>query len=242
MKNFNNSAIPLFLDADVLQNGEKEYIHWDTAKAPHSILFGPTGSGKSYGAKLAIGRIATHFSAKAVICTFKGGPDNDFNFLCHTPRYFEYQDCHEGLDLFYKSFRTRQSGDNLSRSFRLLVFDEWSAYLSSICKKEAEQETQKLGTLLMLGRSYNYHIMIIQQRGDSQWFATARDNLNLVVGLGTLSKESRAMFFSDFKDEIAPVHEQGEGYMSVNGTLRHIQVPTVRDAAKLNEAIRRLVI
>lgn len=251
MMNFNN-VIPLFFDADALQEGKKEYVHWDTAKAPHAIIFGQTGSGKSYGARLLLGRVSAHLaSAKAVICTYKGGPDNDFSFLRDIPnaRYFEYQRCREGFDFFYHSFQTRQSGDNLSRSFRLLVFDEWASYLISLSASALdrkaglqEQEVQRLGHILMLGRSYNYHVLIIQQRGDSSFFATARDNLNLAVGLGALSKESKRMFFSNFKDEMAPVQEQGEGYMSVNGTLHHIQVPTVRDAAKLNEAIRRLVI
>lgn len=239
--NFENT-VPLFFDADSLDEGNQEYVRWDTQTAPHAICFGATGAGKTYAAKLALGRLSTYFSAKAVICTYKGGADNDFDFLTGTPRFFEYDQCSDGLDMFYQSFQTRQSGKNISRAFRLLVFDEWASYLSNLAsKKDVDAATKKMATLLMLGRSYNCHIMVIQQRCDSSYFATARDNFNLVIGLGNLSKESTAMFFSGYKEEICPVHQQGEGYLLVNGTLRHIQVPTVRDRDKLNAAIRRLV-
>lgn len=240
--NFENT-IPLFFDADPLNEGNQEYVRWDTRIAPHAICFGPTGSGKSYGSKLILGRLSTHLAAKAVICTYKGGAGNDFDFLAGAPRFFEYDQCSDGLDMFYQSFQARQSGKNTSRSFRLLVFDEWAAYLSNLAsKKEVDAATKKMATLLMLARSYNYHIWVIQQRCDSSYFATARDNFNLVIGLGSLSKESTAMFFSGYKEEICPVQQQGEGYLTVNGTLRHIQVPIVRDMDKLNAAIRQLVV
>lgn len=193
--------------------------------------------------RLILGCLSTHLAAKAVICTYKGGADNDFDFLAGAPRFFEYEQRADGLDMFYQSFQTRQSGKNASRSFRLLVFNEWAAYLSNLTsKKEVDAAIRKMATLLMLGRSYNYHIMIVQQRGDSSYFATARDNFNLMIGLGNLSKESIAMFFSGYKEEICPVHQQGEGYLAVNGTLRHIQVPTVRAMGKLNTAIQQLVV
>lgn len=236
------STVPLFFDADSLNEGNQEYVRWDTKAAAHAIYFGPTGSGKSYATRLTLGRLSTHLAAKAVICTYKGGADNDFDFFAGTPRFFEYDQCSDGLDFFYQAFQARQSGKNTSRSFRLLVFDEWAAYLSNLeSKKEVDIATKKMATLLMLGRSYNYHVIIVQQRGDSSYFATARDNFNLVIGLGNLSKESTAMFFSGYKEEITPVHQQGEGYLLVNGTLRHIQVPTVKDTEKLNTAIRQLV-
>lgn len=233
-------TIPLFLNAGALQECERETILWSPSAAPHALVFGATGSGKTYAVKLMLGKIATYApGAKAVICDYKA---DDFRFLAGTSRYYDFDRCVEGLNSFYNAFQTRQSGGNPSRSFRLLMFDEWAAFVSMLDKKEAEDAKRKLATLLMLGRSFNYYILISQQRADAAYFATARDNFNLVLGLGNLSKESRDMFFAGYKEELAPVRRQGEGYMLTNGTgLQHIQVPTVRDGKKLDDAIRRLV-
>lgn len=235
-----SSAMPLFWNADATLEGERGIITWSPSAAPHALVFGATGSGKTYAIKLLLGKIATYTpGAKAIICDYKA---DDFRFLRESLRYYDFDRCTEGLNSFYTAFQARQRGDNSSRSFRLLVFDEWASFVSMLDKKEAEDAKRTLATLLMLGRSFNYHVLISQQRADAAYFSTARDNFNLVVGLGNLSRESRDMFFSGYKEELAPVHRQGEGYMLTNGAnLQHIQVPTVRDGKKLDDAIRRLV-
>lgn len=73
---------------------------------------------------------------------------------------------------------------------------------------------------------------------DSTYFQGFRENFNLVVGLSNLSKESRDMFFSEFKDQMEPDRERGTGYMLTNGTgFTPIAVPRVRDLPKLNRVI-----
>ncbi len=86
----------------------------------------------------------------------------------------------------------------------------------------------------MLGRSFRVHVIISQQRADAAYFNTARDNFNLVVGLGNLSEESKNMLFHEFKIEIHPNRKQGTGYLVTNGTnLTAIQVPTISNMKKL---------
>ena len=70
-----------------------------------------------------------------------------------------------------------------------------------------------MATLLMLGRSFNVHILVSQQRADASYFNTARDNFSVVIGLGNLSKESISMIFQDYKEDILPDRQQGTGYM-----------------------------
>lgn len=235
-----NSDLPLFWDAAALREGRREAVLWDPSRLPHLLIIGATGSGKTYAAKLLLGRIAAHIpEAKAILCDYKA---DDFRFLSGSPCYYEFDGCTEGLNAFYAAFQARQRGDNPSRSLRLLMFDEWASYVSMLDKKDAEEAKRKLATLLMLGRSFNFHVLVSQQRADAAYFSTARDNFNIVVALGNLSRESRDMFFSGFKDELGPVRQVGEGYMLTNGAeLRHIQVPRVRDPGKLDDAIRRLV-
>lgn len=203
------------------------------------MVIGPTGSGKTYAVKLLLGRISKYVPGVAVtICDFKA---DDFQFLRGCNGYYEFLDCKRGLEDFYHFFLARQQGNNLDRSFCLLVFDEWASFLNNLEKKEAEEAKRQLSTLLMLGRSFNVHVLVSQQRADAQYFSTARDNFSGIIALGNLSKESALMLGFD-RDKLEPVRDIGAGYMLINGTdLQEIQVPVVRDAIRLERAIRLLV-
>ena len=231
------SKIPLFLDADCAVDS---YLHWDIARTPHLLVMGSTGSGKTYAVKLLLGRIAVHMpESKIIVCDYK---NDDFRFLEGSPSYYSFDHCGDGLNKFFEIFQKRQRGEDSTRGFRMLVFDEWASYISSLDKKDSEDAKKLLATLLMLGRSFNCHVLVSQQRADAAYFSTARDNFNLVIALGTLSKEGQEMFFSSFKDALKPVKRLGEGYILINGAeLRHLQVPTIRDNARLENAIFRLL-
>lgn len=234
--------LPLFLDAVAMQTDEQKpaYVSWNFSRCPHLLVVGATGSGKTYAVKLLLGRIAKHLpEAKITLCDYK---HDDFRFLDGCMRYFWFDRCAEGLNSFYKCFQERQKGNDSSRSFRLLVFDEWASFIAMQEKRETEESKRKLSTLLMLGRSFNCHVLVSQQRADASYFSTARDNFSVIVALGNLSKESRDMFFSGFKDEMEPVRKIGEGYMLVNGVSFHrVQVPKVTNEQRLQDAIQRLV-
>ena len=231
-------SIQLGFEGSFFQNGVHAALEWDFVHQPHLLIFGSTGSGKTYFVKLLLGRMGLKLpNAKATICDFKA---DDFKFLSDCKNYYSFLRCSEGLDNFYKMFQARQSGEDPCRDFRLLMFDEWASYLNMLDKKEAEAAKSKLATLLMLGRSFNVHVLVSQQRADASYFSTARDNFSVVVALGNISKESKQMFFSDFKDEMLPCG-LGEGYVLFNGAeLKRLIVPTVRNDRKLNYYISKL--
>ncbi|WP_258111600.1 type IV secretory system conjugative DNA transfer family protein [Alicyclobacillus sp. SP_1] len=232
--------INVALDAELLTEGIHHYRAWNFESVPHAIVVGPTGSGKTFLVKLVLARIGLRVrNASVVLCDFKA---EDFHFLAGAPNHYEFLDCLEGLDRYYKAFLARQRGEDTCRDFRLLVFDEWAAFLNTIDKKEADAARLKLSTLLMLGRSRNIHILNVQQRADAETFAKgSRDNFGLVVALGNLSKESASMFGFD-RDMMQPVSGVGSGHMLINGTdMAAIKVPTVRDVARMEAYIRRVV-
>ena len=231
-----NFEVPLFFDATtLLRTGGwgPAYLTWNPTRSPHLLVVGATGTGKTYAVKLLLGRIANYIpDSEITLCDFK---HDDFCFLDGASRYYTFDRCMDGLDAFYSTFHA-------PRFFHLLVFDEWASFVSMLDKKEAEDAKRKLATLIMLGRSFNIHVLVSQQRADAAYFSTARDNFNAVIALGNLSRESRDMLFSSFRDEMKPVRNLGEGYMLLNGiTIHHVQVPIVTNSQKLDNMIRRLV-
>lgn len=198
--------------------------------------FGTTGSGKTYALKLMCGKLVKYGKAELTVCDGKGG--GDFDFLKGCARYAAI-DVTAVFDRFYNSFLARQRGEDESRDMRVLLFDEWSAYLDGLDeKKHMEAQRKKLGQLLRLGRSFRTHVLLGQQRMDSTYFQGFRENFNIVIGLSNLSKESRDMFFSEYKEQMEPDRARGTGYMTVNGaSFTPVAVPKVNDLDKLHRAI-----
>lgn len=221
---------------DYLRQDLRVAVDWYTETAPMGCCFGTTGSGKTYALKLMCGKLVKYGKAKLTVCDGKGG--GDFDFLKGCDRYAAI-DVTAVFDRFYNSFLARQRGEDESRDIMCLLFDEWSAYLDGLDeKKQMEAQRKKLGQLLRLGRSFGTHVLLSQQRMDSTYFQGFRENFNLVIGLSNLSKESRDMFFSEYKEQMEPDRARGTGYMTVNGaSFTPVAVPKVNDLDKLHRAI-----
>lgn len=233
-------SIPILIHEDLLPYGIKKPVTWEPGKAPHVIITGATGSGKTYFSTLLLGKIALQDNSSIFVCDFKG--DDDFSFLNGSSQFYRYKECTDGLNRFHELFVKRQSRENTDRDMLILFFDEWAAYLNYVDKKQAEEAKKKLSELLMLGRSLNVHVIISQQRADAQYFSTARDNFGLVIGLGNLSPESKEMLFRDYKKDMVSDRKRGSGYMLTNGTdFLKVIVPTVNDFNRLHETIRQAV-
>lgn len=237
----NSSSIMIGFQSPALAEGLRCPILWDTYKCPHAVFFGATGSGKTYLTKLTVGRVANHLAMESTcICDFKG--DDDFSFLEGKQGFFRYEECSAGLDYAIDLLKRRQQGQDTSRSFFLLVFDEWASYLNFLDKKAAEAAKKKLSYLLMLGRSFNIHVLISQQRVDASYFNAARDNFSLIAGMGRLSKEAVDMMFSEYKDVVKRNQPCGYGSLIHGNDFHEIIVPQVNDIKKLHAAIWEAVI
>lgn len=235
----NERLLALFPITGTIGLASTVYWKWDYKRLAHMLVVGGTGSGKTYASRLICGRVGKYIpKAELTVCDFKA---DDWRFLKTHKRYFEYTACADGLDAFFGILEARQQGRDNSRDFRMLVFDELASYLNSIPKKDAETAKTKLATLLMLGRGYNIHVLVIQQRGDSDYFAKARDNFDIVIGMGNLSKEQKGMLFSGFQEEMKPVSTIGAGYITDGGGIISVQVPRIRHTEMMMNDIRSVV-
>ena len=239
MTSLTSEGIPLAFLAKPLTAGVKVYEYWQPSRNPHLLLIGATGTGKSY----AISRILSLVSeriphAGGTFCDFKG--DDSFAFLSGCKAAHRHTDCERGFDSFFEMFLRRQTGDDPSRDFRVLCFDEWASFVTFLGPKASPAVIGKLALLLMLGRSFNVHVIVGQQRADAQYFSTARDNFSIILALGNLSKESAAMFGFD-RDLLEPAFRLGAGNVLINGAgQKAVQVPAIRDMRAAQANIRRL--
>lgn len=217
-------------------SGIIKYVKWDYGKFPHIAISGHTGSGKTYLLKIILGRIGLHIpQSELIICDFKG--DDDFSFADGCANFYRFDRCMDGLQRAMKLLQDRQNRVVSDRHFFCLVFDEWASFLNSLDKKSADSAKQTLSMILMLGRSYDIHVILSQQRMDATHFNSSRDNFSVVFGMGTLSKEAVDMMFSEYKDVIVRSKPQGHGSLVIGSQFKEIVVPTVHDSGRLQAAI-----
>ncbi len=234
------NTISLVPDGKFFSSGILKYLKWDYSRLPHMVIFGSTGSGKTYLLKIILGRIGKHIpDSELIVCDYKA--DEDFSFLDGSENFYRFDKCREGLDQALKLLYDRQNGLSGNRHFFCLVFDEWASFLNNVDKKSADQAKQKLSVLLMLGRSFNIHVIVSQQRLDASYFNSSRDNFSVVFGMGKLSKESVEMMFSDYKEEIDRNKPQGRGSLILGNHFHEVVVPTVRNKNEMELAIRSAV-
>lgn len=232
--------IMIGLDKQALEFGASLPIGWDCARYPHMVIFGATGSGKTYLLKLVLGRIVLHIpEAHMMVCDFKG--DDDFSFLDGCASFYRFTVVQDGLNAFHDLLQRRQAGEDKTRH-HFLVFDEYASFLNSLDRKQAEAAKQALASILMLGRSFNLHVILSQQRLDAMYFGSARDNFSAIIGMGKLSRESADMMFADYKDVINRNKSQGEGSCLLGNDFHDIVVPRIRDISRLNATIRKSVL
>lgn len=216
------------------QLGTSKCILLDLKKHSHVCFVGATGSGKTFACRYFMAALSSQTKGlHLIICDFKG--DADFSAFSDFPSVYRYQEVKQGINHFIELFRLRQANDSVERTPLFLFIDEWAAFLTLLDKKEAEQYKKLLAELLMLGRSFNVHVILSLQRADASYFYQGtRDNFPIRIGLGKLSRESKTMMFPDLEN-YEPLGI-GKGYLQIseNDPIQ-IEVPqySISQAEKL---------
>ena len=228
------SVINAVLDAELLRRGIYFPISIDLKK-PHLAVFGSSGSGKTYASQLLLAKAVLN-SAKLVVADFKG--DLEFSLLAKQEHFYRF----ERVGLFFDFvsdtlLKNRQSGQDKSKSLIICFIDEMSAYFTMLEKKERDIRIRQLSRILMLGRSFNIHVWISQQRPDAEYFGKSRENIHNILLLGSFSKEVLNMLLSDDKDVVNRRQSRGKGYLISSGEATKEIVVPIYNIAKVQSKI-----
>lgn len=221
-------------EQNALTHGVKAPVTVDFRSVPHLLIVAPSGAGKTHLETLILKQLAEK-RGTLILADFKGV---DFIRLDGCRNYYKHTAVADALAYVFDMLQKRMADPQPIYEPVYLVIDEWSGFLSLYPKKEQDLYKQQLASVLMLGRGLRIFVTLAIQRADASYL-TGRDNFGNCASLGSISKESISMVFSDFKDHIKP-KGRGRGYLRTDGKpLREIVVPQIRDRERAMEAIRK---
>lgn len=221
------NRVPVTVDASTKNNSQ-------------TLICGMSGSGKSYLTNQYFARICLHGGEDSVVYFADFKQDDSFTHIRGCPRYYPYDKTIEALEEVYEIMHKRQRGEDTSRHYVTLVWDEYMANILALLgseKKKAEAVMHKVSEILMLGRSLAVRLVIACQRPDASAFPTgSRLNFGVIIIVGATLESIYSMLMP--KELIDKVGNRefhtGEGVMLWQGSeLKFIKVPVIRDEEKM---------
>lgn len=215
---------------DILSVGENEIafshdIVWNWKKTPHLLLTGNTGSGKSLLAQYIISCLLEQ-GVRVIVCNPKND-DEMKNYLKGKPVLYAtkeneiakvVRETEEQVRLREKDLQSI-GFEEIEFSPIFLLFDELIAFSKIAEKKTFNETAQRLGALIVTGRSKRVYAGLILQRPDTTFVEGAiRDNLSCKICMGQMSEAAYKMSFgSDFANIKNYRHEIGSGLIYRQG-------------------------
>lgn len=217
-------------------------------KSPHLLLTGRSGSGKT--------QAGAYYMAKAMASAESYFFISDYKADCqyrHLQGSFNYSTDEEAVQIiedYYSLFtaiRENHVYPDSTTHYTLLVEEYFGLlnYVEIKCGKKAKADLMgKIAELLAVARSFQFGVWISVQRAAAELFASgARDNLQTIIALGRIGKETRSMLFSG---EVLPEktnYSAGQGLVLTDGqcAVREIFVPYIQAQDKMMTQIRRVL-
>lgn len=187
-------------------------LAWNLAKAPHALIAGDSGSGKTAILMTLIAQLMAGGSTIYVV-----DPKSEFTFLeSILPKSSVVRDFEDVLKLFEKvnqemDKRNRLiaeaikdkgvmglTGADLNMKPIVIVMDEVGSLVASVDNKDLKRFTGMMTRLVQMGRSSLTNLIITTQQPNAQVIGTAiRDQLSLRILMGSPSPELKRMVFGD---------------------------------------------
>lgn len=239
--------MPLKYKKRIVMNGEQEsntifydtkiaithQITWDFVKAPHGLVTGITGGGKTYFLFYVIRELFRRHSEVRLL-------DPKVSDLSFMKRVIGDDKVADTKGQILKQLR--EANNEMEERFRLMndssdykigndfrnfdmrpyfiIFDEVTAFTSTLDKKELQEMNDYLINIIMKGRQAGVFMFLTAQRPDADVIkGNVRDQLGLRVSLGNLSNDGYRMTFGQTDKEFQTIHDSdiGRGYISILG-------------------------
>ncbi|HDZ8776361.1 TPA: DUF87 domain-containing protein [Staphylococcus aureus] len=208
-------------------------ILWDFVKAPHALITGVTGGGKTYFLFYMIREL---FKRNAEV-RLLDPKISDLSFMKNVigaekvadTKGQIFKQLREANEEMERRFRMMSESEHyqLGSNFRnfdlppyFVIFDEVTAFTSTLDKKELQEMNDYLINIIMKGRQAGVFMFLTAQRPDADVIkGNVRDQLGLRVSMGNLSADGYRMTFGQTDKAFQPIHESdiGRGYISILG-------------------------
>ena len=224
-----------------IQIGNME-IPWRD-KLYHFLIVGRTGTGKTELVKQLMYLLRVTQNVRVVYCDPKN--DKDMYWFCkqHDIRYFSTEnDIAKAVREFEESMLHRKQDlknmalENAPFNEEFLFFDELLAYGKIASKRNFEEVSRRIGSLVLQGRGKQCYVCLITQRADINdktiLDGAIRDNLFVRIQMGNGTETSNKMIFdSDFAHVKNYRTEKGSGLIyreGIDSKPRELLVPYLK--------------
>jgi DNA segregation ATPase FtsK/SpoIIIE and related proteins len=212
-------------------------IEWNYIKAPHALITGGTGGGKSLF-MLYLFRMCIAMRAIVKVIDPKRSELYQLykiigveNVGYATGRILKIlREAVEEMEVRYiamdknEKFNIGEDYRNYSYKPMFILFDEFIAGIIKMGKEDHKRALEYMYMLVLQGRQAGIYLILGTQRADAEFLKGAiRDNLGLRVSLGALEKEGYRITFGNVDKDLKKF-EAGHGYLYING-----QTSTVRE-------------
>lgn len=228
---------------DWYEKSLKILVTIDLRTHPHLLLYGSSGSGKSYALRYYVAQLflkRQHY--ELWVADFKNSKDFCSLASKQDVHYASGDNVYNMILDYYEKFDTVRRGEIQVNRHQILILDEYPALVQALAiedKKKAEHIKLLITSLLMLGRELGkepqinqFPIFITCQRPDASLFSGitggGRENFMNVVALGNLSSQAKSMLSATPMNLPNTIYHQGEGVCLIAGrSMTEIIVPKI---------------
>lgn len=204
-------------------------LSWDISKVPHGLVVGGTGGGKTYFLHVLI-REFLQMDAVLYICDPKYSSLTDYRMvLPHVASDVSgimalVEECVQVMQQRYQEIKDRPDympGQDFTHYHMqpiVLFFDEYTAYVSMLDRKEKEIFKQNLNQIVLKGREAGVFVILATQRPVAEYLSgNMRDQLGFRVTLGVLKEDGYRMAFGNTTQKFRSSGQPGYGFLYMNG-------------------------
>lgn len=220
-------------------------IDWDASKAINALIAGSRGMGKSYITMALMLRLA-NLSPPAQIfgIDYKQSDISRLNKLLPDGRIAtEKDEIFNLLEHFIALMKKRRdfinskskfgaTANSLKMPLFYLVYDEFGAFTSVLSNKEKKEHDALLSQIMLLGRQYNFGIILISQQvsvGNSGLNSNLKEQCGLIIHMGTATKEALRITFGNEINLYNNYLGIGEGQLWMQGLTNGFTLPFVAE-------------